>query len=682
VTAARDEVPIERIRYRPRSTDAPIGPRWSPARLALALAALVAALVLGYLLAARSVQLVFTPPASEVELGGWPALAIGGTNLMLEGDYRMTAHAAGYYPLELDLTVSDARNQRFEFEFVPLPGLIDFITVPEGASVTVEGVPVGTTPLDGVEIEPGPRSAVFSHPRYQPATVPFDVQGRQLAQSVEFELVPDWGNISIDSVPQGARILVDGNDTGAVTPATVEIMAGEHDVRLSLDGHKSDTRRILVAALEERTLETPRLVQADGILRVSTRPAGAGLTVDGRYVGATPIEIDVQSGKALRLQVYKAGYAAVERSVRLDNRETRDLDIPLTQLTGELVVVSEPADATLYVDGRARGRANQTIELPTRPHAIEVKLDGYAGYKTTITPRNGLTQEVKVRLLTLTEARLAALQPTSNSPQGDTLLLFEGTPIEMGASRREPGRRANETLHSVTFERLFYLATKEVTNAQFRAFAAGHDSGKYEDQNLNKDDQPVTGISWHDAARYCNWLSGRDGREPFYVEEFGKVKGFRPGSTGYRLPTEAEWEWAARQVDGSPTLLRYPWGDALPPPDRQGNYADRAAAHLVGRIIFGYNDNHAVAAPVGTFSANTKGLYDLGGNVSEWVHDFYAIPEETPSTDPVGPTEGEYHVVRGSSWMHGTATDLRLSFRDYGIDGRRDLGFRIARYAE
>ena len=147
------------------------------------------------------------------------------------------------------------------------------------------------------------------------------------------------------------------------------------------------------------------------------------------------------------------------------------------------------------------------------------------------------------------------------------------------------------------------------------------------------------------------------------------------------MPTEAEWAWTARHVEGSESLLRFPWGGALPPPDRHGNYADRAAAHLVGRIIFGYNDNHMVAAPVGTFAANSKGIDDLGGNVAEWTHDFYQHPVEA-GTGPLGPVEGEYHVIRGSSWMHGTTTDLRFSFRDYGADGRRDVGFRLARFAE
>jgi formylglycine-generating enzyme required for sulfatase activity len=168
--------------------------------------------------------------------------------------------------------------------------------------------------------------------------------------------------------------------------------------------------------------------------------------------------------------------------------------------------------------------------------------------------------------------------------------------------------------------------------------------------------------------------------------EFAKVVAVNANALGYRLPTEAEWAWAARRLppelsaDGN--QLRFAWGDSLPPPTRFENYADRSAANKIGRIIFAYNDNYTVAAPVGSYAANHRKLYDMGGNVAEWVHDYYEIPDDTAVNDSLGPTGGEYHVIRGASWMHGTITELRLSFRDYGIDGRQDLGFRVARYAE
>jgi formylglycine-generating enzyme required for sulfatase activity len=297
-------------------------------------------------------------------------------------------------------------------------------------------------------------------------------------------------------------------------------------------------------------------------------------------------------------------------------------------------------------------------------------------------PREGLAQELRVRLLTVEEARLAALKPSIRTPAGQELVLLRPGPVTMGASRREPGRRANETLREVNLTRLFYLGRHEVTNAQYRRFVESHRSGSFQDHSLDGDDQPVVNVSWQDAALYCNWLSDIDGLPRFYRQEGDRIVGSNPVATGYRLPTEAEWAWAARQLDVAEPDQRFPWGLNLPPPDRHGNYADRSAAHLVGRTIFGYNDNHIVSAPVGTFPASPIGIYDLSGNVAEWTHDFYEIPDDQPVTDPLGPTSGEYHVIRGSSWMHGTITELRLSFRDYGSDGRQDVGFRIARYAE
>ena len=98
--------------------------------------------------------------------------------------------------------------------------------------------------------------------------------------------------------------------------------------------------------------------------------------------------------------------------------------------------------------------------------------------------------------------------------------------------------------------------------------------------------------------------------------------------------------------------------------------------------MFGYNDNHIVSAPVGSFAPNEKGVHDLDGNVAEWVHDFYAPGEGGEAVDPLGPEAGQYHVIRGASWMRGTVTDLRLSYRDYDTEGRPDVGFRIARFAE
>ncbi len=653
----------------------------SPLQMALLLALLAVAAVLWFLFTAKSVRLSFTPAEAEAEVSGL-GVQLGDVWLLREGDYRITAVAPGYHPFTGTLAVGEADNQVHAFELTRLPGRVTFETDPPGATVHVGDRTLGTTPTKAVPIPAGPLAVTFTRDRYQPLEVRAEVEGMERAQTIGGTLAPNWADVTVTSVPEGAEIFVDDAPTGQTTPAVVEVLAGEREIRLKAPGHKSHRQRILVAAEEVRELPTVTLTRADSLLTVRSSPPGAGIILDGKFQGETPLELAVRSGVAYRLQAFRSGYAPAERTVELAPGAEEALSLVLEQLTGTVVVRAEPEEAELFVNGRARGRANQTLELPTEPQRVEIRLAGYAGYSTEVNPREGLTQELKVRLLTEEEARLAALKPVATTSLGQELVLLRPASFTMGASRREPGRRANETLREVAMSRLFYLGRNEVTNAEFAKFVSGHDSGTFQDHKLGEPDQPVANVSWQQAVEYCNWLSDLDGLPRFYNVEGDRVVGINPGATGYRLPTEAEWAWAARQTDVPPEELRFPWGGSLPPPDRHGNYADRSASHLVGRTIFGYNDNHIVAAPVRTFRASKLGVFDLSGNVAEWVHDFYEIPSDAPVTDPLGPAEGEYHVIRGSSWMHGTITELRVSFRDYGSNGRQDVGFRIARYAE
>jgi formylglycine-generating enzyme required for sulfatase activity len=114
------------------------------------------------------------------------------------------------------------------------------------------------------------------------------------------------------------------------------------------------------------------------------------------------------------------------------------------------------------------------------------------------------------------------------------------------------------------------------------------------------------------------------------------------------------------------------------------NIADNSSAYVTGRVLNGYDDGYVVSAPIGSFAPNHRGLFDMGGNASEWIHDVYTIPASSGVvvTDPLGAQRGDNYVIRGASWALGRLPELRLSYRDYGQAGRDDVGFRIARYAE
>lgn len=652
----------------------------------LGLLALIAAVVFWFLFTARSVTFVVAPEPGAVQVSGGLSFTLRGVYLLRTGDYQIAARAPGYEPFDETVTVGSKANQVITLNLTPLPGLVTVRSEPEGADVYADNVHIGRTPIIDYELPAGAVELGVQKDRYQPGRLPIMVTGKQIPQTETLTLAPDWANVSLSSDPPGAEISIDDTPTGIVTPGVVEVLTGEHELKLTLPGHETFRRRILAAAEVPMELPPVTLNRADAQLSVAAKPGGVGIVLDGSFRGQAPLQLALKSGRRYQLRAFKAGYADVTRSLTFKPGEEQALDLQLRPLIGTVVVRTQPENARILINGKAQDVGSDgtaTFKLATRPQRIEVQLDGYAGYRTTVTPKAGLSQELRVKLLTVAEARLAALKPTITAGNGQQLVLLQPKqPFQLGASRREPGRRANEALRDVTLTRLFYLASTEVTNAQYKAFSANHDSGSYEEQSLDKDDQPVVSVTWIDAARYCNWLSKKDGLPPYYQIRQGKLLGINNAATGYRLPTEAEWGYAARQVNEAEQPLRFPWGPRLPPPDRHGNYADRSASHLVGRIIFGYNDNYMVSAPVGTYDANRAGLYDMGGNVAEWMSDYYEIPKASTQTDPIGPASGEFHVIKGAGWMHGTITDLRLSYRDYGTDGREDVGFRIARTAE
>ena len=681
-----DEEIIEPAVFRPSDPEEWRGPsRFRPATIITFGVLAGLALVALFLFTSRPVLLEFTPDAESVRVSGGITLPVGDRILMRPGTFRIEAEREGYHRLDEEIRVARGEETRFEFEFRPLPGLIDITTEPvAGARVQVDGADVGATPLADLELEPGTYQISVQADRYLPHRQELEVEGRGVTQRLDVELAPAWAELRLETEPPGAEISLGDGTVLGTTPAEFELLQGAHTLTAKLEGYKAWQTQVEVVAGEEQVLDPVRLERADGLLMVSSRPAGATVTVDGNFQGRTPVEVQLRPGREYQVDLFRPGYSRVQRRVRIVSGEEQRLTVDLPAELGDVRIAVQPEDAEVLVDGRREGRANQTLSLPAVAHQIEIRKEGYVPYRTSVTPRPGFPQEISLSLQTVEEARRAAIRPVIETAAGQEMRLLRPGAFTMGASRREPGRRANEVLREVTLTRPFYLSVTEVTNTQFRQFAAGHNSGEWESHSLNGSRQPVVNVTWQEAALFCNWLSEKEGLPKAYLVRNNRVVGFDPESTGYRLPTEAEWEWAARVKDDG-SQLRFPWGNDMPPPERHGNYADRSIANLLGRTLLGYTDGSIVSAPVANYQPNHRGIHDLGSNVAEWVNDFYAgTSEDLPSdvVDPLGPDSGDYHVIRGASWMHGTITELRLTFRDFGREGRADVGFRIARYLE
>jgi sulfatase modifying factor 1 len=218
----------------------------------------------------------------------------------------------------------------------------------------------------------------------------------------------------------------------------------------------------------------------------------------------------------------------------------------------------------------------------------------------------------------------------------------------LGSPPNETGRYADEaSFHKVDLKP-FYISLMEITNAQYGRFlkTTGHQAPLYwEDRNLNAPNQPVVGVTWFDAAAFCQWLT--------------KVSGIP-----YKLPTEDQWEAAAR---GGLTGQPYPWGGRAP--DAGGVFRANFRTALPGATGFRFT------APVGSFAANGYGLFDMAGNVSEWCQDRYVPLRRGGPFKP-----GVLRLLKGGSWLSGPR-DLRPAARQAAPPQYADgyIGFRVVR---
>ena len=290
----------------------------------------------------------------------------------------------------------------------------------------------------------------------------------------------------------------------------------------------------------------------------------------------------------------------------------------------------------------------------------KLNLDPYTQYKWKVTAKQSDGQQATTAEATFWTAYTFLMGNTLNDPEGATW---------------------EKPVHGIVLTYEFEIGTYEVTFDQYDAYllATGQPTSTVSDAGWGRGSRPVINISWYDAVRYCNWLSDVSGLPRAYNETTWELLDEEGAQTtditrvkGWRLPTEAEWEYSARGgaadiTDGVETHdYKYAGGNSL---DDVGWYLDNSS-----------DQTH----PVGEKAANERGLYDMSGNVWEWCHDKGKIdyPSET-QTNPIGPGDGIGRMIRGGGWPCSTSAGFcRVSFRLYLAllsSSYNYLGMRLAR---
>jgi len=664
--------------------------------LGVLLALLGSAGVGGYLWlnAPQRVTLQVEPEPGEITIDG-ELEPYGGKPLSLPpGTYQIGAAVPGHAPLEETIEVRRDAANRFRFELEPLDGVLTILTNVEDAEVLIDGEPVTGTDKAFIELPAGEYTVrVEAGEAYLPFEKTVTVAGKRAETLVEADLKPNWGYVQVRTEPQGARIFnAASGELLATTPANLKLLSGDYQLRVQPGGadYAAWTPEVRVRPGSNIDLGFHRFQLRPGELTLETEPAGASVLVNGRAAeGLTPLTAEIPPGVQTTVRLLAEGYAEAALTIQLEPDGQAVRTVSLSPVSAPVRIVSEPQLAEVFgEDGQSLGLTPLTARLQTRGQVLTLRKEGFGTREVKLKPVAGreVTKRVKLDPLPGTpEARRKALMARASEapariegPHGGTLVRIEPGSFTLGSPTDEPGRAPNEDPVKARLTLPFYVQATEVTNAQFRQFKPGHNSGRLGYHTLDTADRPVANVTWDEAAAFCNWLSAQAGLEPVYEQTAGGMRARSPLPAGYRLPTEAEFEYLLRLEAGPEP---FPWGGFLPPPSGAGNFADEGNEGRFGGALRSYNDGFVASAPVSALKADKQGLRGLSGNLAEWCHDTYAptFPGGGTLTDYAGPEPraGGLRVVRGASYRDHSARALRSAYRGYAREAADDIGFRV-----
>ena len=465
------------------------------------------------------------------------------------------------------------------------------------------------------------------------------------------EPVDAGGNFYAISVqPKDAKVTVDGvlQESSSDGEYSAMLPYGTHTYKVEAGGYISKSGSFSVSS-GDMTPVSVSLVSALATVSVTCPTPAVSLYVDKKSVGNVPWSGNLKEGMHL-VEVKKNGYRSQQKTIQLSQQQKLDVAFgELIAIQGNLSVNYKPFGADVYVDGKKLGQSPRVFNgLLVGNHQVEVRKDGYATDKKSVTISEGQTMSISGTLSSNKASSSNGYASSSSLASGGNTISIpvkKGISIEMvkveagtfmmGATSEMQNSGDNEKpVHQVTLTKDYYMGKYEVTQALWQA-VMGSNPSKFKGDYL-----PVEMVSWDDCQEFIGKLNSMTGRK-------------------FRLPTEAEWEYAARggkksrgyQYSGSNSISDVAW----------------------------YTDNSGRKThPVGTKQSNELGLYDMAGNVWEWCQDWYDSYVSSSQTNPTGLVLGWSRVYRGGGW-NNYPSSCRSSYRSYNTPYSCyiGLGFRL-----
>ena len=432
--------------------------------------------------------------------------------------------------------------------------------------------------------------------------------------------------------PKNAVVTIDGNQQTVSTDGEYSAMLpyGSHTYKVEAGGYISKSGSFTISSSDMTPINVS-LVSAMATVSVTCPTPAVSLYVDKKSVGMAPWTGSLKEGMHL-IEAKKDGYRSQQRTINLAQQQRLDVAFAeLAAIQGNLSVNYKPFGADVFIDGKKVGQSPRVFNgILVGSHKVEIKKDGYGTDSKTVSILEGQTASLSGVLTNVDNISI----PVKYGISIDMVRVEAGT-FTMGATAEMKNTEDSEKpTHRVTLTNDYYIGKYEVTQALWQA-VMGDDPSYFKGDNL-----PVEAVTWDDCQEFIGKLNRITGKT-------------------FRLPTEAEWEYAARggnksrgyQYSGSNNLLDVAW--------------------------FWDNSGHKLHA-VGTKQPNELGIYDMSGNVWEWCQDWYETYSSSSQVNPTGANSGSCRVVRGVSW-YNNARNCRLSLRGSNTPDFRssNLGLRL-----